>query len=58
MGKFKRDSGKFAKLSSNQKSFIKDKVQQLGNLEAVKSFYNKRVLVDQYALFLAKKIYK
>jgi len=58
MGKFKRGGGKFAKLSDDQKSFIKGKVQQLGNLEATKSFYNRKALVDEYALFLAKKIYK
>ena len=48
----------FAKLDDNQKAFIKTKVKELGNLEAVKSHYSKPCLVSRYAISIAKKVYK
>ena len=48
----------FNKLDDNQKSFIKAKVKELGNLEAVKSFYHRPCLVSRYALSVAKKEFK
>lgn len=57
MGKFKR-TDPYSKLSKDQKDFIKAKVRELGSLKAVKLHYSKKVLVDQYAIAMAKKIYE
>jgi hypothetical protein len=56
MGKFKR-TDPFARLTSEQKDFIKMKVLELGNLKNVRSFYNKDALVDRFALQVARMIF-
>ena len=48
----------FARLDDDQKAYIKAKIKELGNLEAVKSHYSKPCLVTRYALSMAKKEYK
>ena len=48
----------FDRLEDFQKNYIKKKVKELGNLEAVKKFYHKACLVTRYALSIAKKEYK
>ena len=48
----------YNKLGSSQKAFIEAKVKELGNLEAVNAHYNKKALVDRYAISIAKKVYK
>ena len=48
----------FARLDDNQKAYIKAKIKELGNLEAVKTHYSKKCLVSRYAINVAKKEYK
>jgi hypothetical protein len=57
MGKFKRGDGAYSKLSSDQKTFIKARVKDLGSMEAVQRIYNLQTLVDRFARSEAKKIY-
>jgi len=47
----------FEKPTSEQKLFIREKVERLGCLEKVKSFYYRKDLVSQYALSIATKLY-
>ena len=44
-------------LNSNQKTFIRTKVSQLGTIAKVKAFYNKDCEVDTYANTVANKLF-
>ena len=44
-------------LEPDQKDFIKDKVAELGSVEAVKQLYNKDCLVDKWAVIYAHKMF-
>lgn len=44
-------------LDRDQRTFIKNKVEKLGSLEAVKNFYKRKSLVCEFALAYAEKIY-
>jgi hypothetical protein len=47
---------KFSKLENSQKVFIENKVKKLKTIKSVKTFYDKKCLVDQYALYIAGKL--
>jgi len=57
MGKFKR-TDPYSRLTTDMKIFIVNKVNELGSLKKVKALYDKKTLVDRYALSMAEKIYK
>jgi len=45
-------------LDRSQRDFIKDKIKELGSMEAVKYHYNKDCLVDRFAYRYAKRTFK
>jgi len=45
------------KLKKEQKEFITNKVEELGSIESVTTFYNKDCLVDKWANALARKLF-
>ena len=48
----------FSRLLPEQINFIKNKIEELGSLEAVQAFYNKHCTVDLFARKIAKDFYK